>query len=70
MDYNDNSLATRCNFRPQNWKSEPMAMLSISKDQAAPQEYVGNKVKLRPNLTSDRQKEKAGLMWTWRQMPP
>jgi hypothetical protein len=36
-DYNDASFATRCNFRPPNWISEPVSMLPISKDRVATQ---------------------------------
>ena len=40
-DYNDASFATRCNFRPPNWISEPVSMLPIPKDRVAMQECVG-----------------------------
>jgi hypothetical protein len=32
-DYNDESFATRCNFRPPNWIPEPVSMPPIPKDQ-------------------------------------
>jgi hypothetical protein len=43
-DYNDASFATRCNFRPPNWISEPVLMLPIPKDRVAMQECVGEQV--------------------------
>ncbi len=43
-DYNDASFATRCNFRPPNWISEPVSMLPIPKDWVAMQECVGEQV--------------------------
>jgi hypothetical protein len=43
-DYNDASFATRCNFRPPNWISEPVSMLPIPKDWVATQECVGEQV--------------------------
>ncbi len=43
-DYNDASFATRCNFRPLNWISEPVSMLPIPKDRVATQECVGEQV--------------------------
>ncbi len=43
VDYNDNSFATRCIFRPPNWEPEPVLMLPTPKNRAAPQECVGNR---------------------------
>jgi hypothetical protein len=50
-DYNDTSFATRCNFRPPNWVSEPLSMLPTPKDQIAAQECVGGDTK-GPDLTA------------------
>jgi hypothetical protein len=39
-DYKDASFATRCNFRPPDWISEPVSMLPIPNDWIATQECV------------------------------
>ncbi len=44
-EYNDESFATRCNFRPPNWVPEPVSMLPIPKDRVAMQECVGDNAK-------------------------
>jgi hypothetical protein len=44
-DYNDTSFATRCNFRPPNWVSEPLSMLPTPQDRIAAQECVGGDTK-------------------------
>jgi hypothetical protein len=59
-DYNDESFATRCNFRPPNWVPEPVSMLPIPTDWVATQEYVGNNAK-GPRLANARPSEKGGF---------
>ena len=56
-DYNDESFATRCNFRPPNWVSEPLLMLPIPTDQVATQECVGDNA-MGPRLANARPSEK------------
>jgi hypothetical protein len=58
--YNDESFATRCNFRPSNWVPEPVSMLPIPKDWAATQECVGDNARV-PRLANSRPSEKGGI---------
>ena len=44
VDYDDNSFAAWCNFRPPNWEPELVSMLPIPNEQA--EECVGNKAKV------------------------
>ncbi len=59
-DYNDESFATRCNFRPPNWVPEPVSMLPILMDRVATQECVGDNAK-GPSLADARPSEKGGF---------
>ncbi len=59
-DYNDESFATRCNFRPLNWVPEPVSMLPIPTDREATQECIGDNAK-GPRLADARPSEKGGF---------
>ncbi len=59
-DYNDESFAARCNFRPANWAPKPVLMLPIPTDQVAMQECVGDNAK-GPRLADARPSEKGRL---------
>jgi len=59
-DYNDDSFATRCNFRPPNLEPAPVSMLPIPKDRVAMHECVGDNVK-GPRLANARPSEKVGI---------
>jgi hypothetical protein len=41
-DYNNESFATRCNFRPPKWVPKPVLMQPIPTDPVAMQECVGD----------------------------
>jgi hypothetical protein len=60
-DYNDESFATRCFFRPPNWVPEPVSMLPIPMDRVAMQECVKDNAR-GPRLANARPSEKGGFI--------